>query len=131
VAALKAFDAPVVLLAGGRDKHLPWGEMAALTWQKVRHLILFGEAAGLIEKAMQAASNRESHSPAADQGSQVATQQTEIHRATTLERAVEMAAGVARPGDVVLLSPGGTSFDSYLDFTARGEHFRQLVKELE
>jgi len=115
-AALRAFAAPVVLLAGGRDKHLPWGEMAALTQRKVRHLILFGEAAGLIERAMQEASKAE--------------QVCEIHQAGTLEDAVELAAQLARPGDVVLLSPGGTSFDAYRDFVARGEHFRELVKAL-
>ncbi len=107
----------MVLLAGGRDKHLPWGEMAALTQRKVRHLILFGEAAGLIERAMQAAGKAE--------------QVCEIHQAGTLEGAVELAAQLAQPGDVVLLSPGGTSFDAYRDFVARGEHFRQLVKALE
>jgi len=116
-AALRAFAAPVVLLAGGRDKHLPWGEMAALTQRKVRHLILFGEAAGLIEQAMQAASRAE--------------QVCEIHRAGTLEGAVELAAQLAQPGDVVLMSPGGTSFDAYRDFVARGEHFRELVKALD
>jgi UDP-N-acetylmuramoylalanine--D-glutamate ligase len=40
------------------------------------------------------------------------------------------AAGVAQPGDVVLLAPGGTSFDAYLDFEARGRHFRALVEAL-
>jgi len=116
-AALQAFEAPVVLLAGGRDKHLPWEEMAALTQRKARHLILFGEAAGLIEQAMQTASRAE--------------RACEIHQARTLEGAVELAAKLARPGDVVLLSPGGTSFDAYRDFVARGEHFRKLVKALE
>jgi UDP-N-acetylmuramoylalanine--D-glutamate ligase len=126
VAALRAFDAPLVLLAGGRDKHLPWEEMAALTWLKVRHLVLFGEAAGLIEHAMRAA-QPEPQAP----GAGYAPRSTTIHRADTLERAVEIAAEVARPGDVVLLSPGGTSFDAYPDFVARGEHFRQLVRGLE
>jgi UDP-N-acetylmuramoylalanine--D-glutamate ligase len=115
-AALQAFEAPVVLLAGGRDKHLPWGEMAALTQRKVRHLILFGEAAGLIEQAMQVAERTE--------------RVCEIHQAGTLEGAVELAAQLAQHGDVVLLSPGGTSFDAYRDFVARGEHFRSLVKAL-
>jgi UDP-N-acetylmuramoylalanine--D-glutamate ligase len=119
VAALQAFpDAPIVLLAGGRDKHLPWDEMAALTWQRVRHLILFGEAAGLIEGAM-----RDSQFSVLDS--------CRIRHAGTVKRAVELAAQVAQPGDVVLLSPGGTSFDAYPDFVARGEHFKQLVKALE
>lgn len=119
VAALRAFDAPIVLLAGGRDKHLPWEELSALTWRKVRHLVLFGECADLIEQAMAEAKN----------GS--LPQQTEIHHAGTLARAVDLAAELAQPGDVVLLSPGGTSFDAYRDFVARGDHFRELVRNLE
>ena len=122
VAAMNAFSGPIVLLAGGRDKHLPWGEMATLTWRKVRHLILFGEAAGLIENAMQTAQPR--------RGSEPEHKVCQIHHAGTLERAVQIAARVARSGDVVLLSPGGTSFDAYRDFAARGEEFRQLVTRL-
>ncbi len=120
VAALRSFDEPIILLAGGRDKHLPWEEMATLIWRRVRHLVLFGEAAGLIEAALDKA--RPLDSPLALAG---------LHHAGNLERAVEVAAGLARPGDVVLLAPGGTSFDSYADFVARGEHFRQLVRSLE
>jgi UDP-N-acetylmuramoylalanine--D-glutamate ligase len=119
VAALRSFEAPIVLLAGGRDKHLPWEEMAALTWRKVRHLVLFGECAQLIEGAMARTKN----------GS--VPQQTMIHHAGTLARAVDLAAELARPGDVVLVSPGGTSFDAYQDFVARGDHFRALVRGLE
>jgi UDP-N-acetylmuramoylalanine--D-glutamate ligase len=118
IAALRSFDAPIVLLAGGRDKHLPWKEMAGLTWEKARHLILFGEAAALIEQVMV--------------GSEHARTSTcQIHCAGELARAVEIAAQVSRPGDVVLLSPGGTSYDAYQDYAERGDHFRQLVKGLE
>jgi UDP-N-acetylmuramoylalanine--D-glutamate ligase len=121
VAALQSFDSPIVLLGGGRDKHLAWDDMAALTWRKVRHLILFGEAAGLIETAMRNSKEAALDSP----------YPTHIHQVGTLAKAVELAAGLAQPGDVVLLSPGGTSFDAYRDFTARGEHFRDLVRGLE
>jgi UDP-N-acetylmuramoylalanine--D-glutamate ligase len=48
----------------------------------------------------------------------------------TLDEAVALADHVAQPGDVVLLSPGGTSYDAYLDFAARGQHFRDLVRAL-
>jgi UDP-N-acetylmuramoylalanine--D-glutamate ligase len=120
VAALHSFQEPIVLLAGGRDKALPWEEMAALTWWHARHVVLFGEAAGLIGAALEQAR------PSGSQGTL-----SGVHHAGSLERAVELAAGLARPGDVVLLSPGGTSFDAYADFVARGEHFRQLVGALE
>ncbi len=117
VAALRSFGEPIILLAGGRDKHLPWQEMVSLTWDRVRHLVLFGEAAGLVQAAMQ-----QTRPPAPV---------TQIHDARDLEGAVATAARLAQPGDVVLLSPGGTSFDAYPDFVARGEHFRQLVGALE
>jgi UDP-N-acetylmuramoylalanine--D-glutamate ligase len=120
IAALRSFDEPLILLAGGRDKHLPWDEMGGLMWQRVRHLVLFGEAANLIEATVEWVR---------PSGGQVAL--AGVHHAGDLERAVELAAGLATPGDVVLLSPGGTSFDAYADFVERGEHFRQLVKALE
>jgi len=118
IAALRAFDAQVILLAGGRDKHLPWADMAALAWARVKHLILFGEAAALIEREML-------RSPSSSHGA------CRLHRCQSLEQAVDLAATLAMAGDLVLLSPGGTSFDAYPDFAARGEHFRQLVKSLE
>jgi UDP-N-acetylmuramoylalanine--D-glutamate ligase len=119
VAALRAFpDDRIILLAGGRDKHLPWTDMATLTWQRVSHLILFGEAAGLIEEAMR---NTEASG----------AKSCRIYQAGSLERAVEVANQVAQPGSVVLLSPGGTSFDAYRNYVARGEHFQRLVKALE
>jgi UDP-N-acetylmuramoylalanine--D-glutamate ligase len=125
VAALRSFpNDRVVLLAGGRDKHLPWEEMADLTWRDASHLVLFGEAADPIEQAMERARERQTRS----QGRGATVQ---VHQAGTLERAVEIAARLAVAGDVVLLSPGGASFDAYANFVARGEHFRQLVQALE
>jgi UDP-N-acetylmuramoylalanine--D-glutamate ligase len=114
-AALRSFDEPIVLLAGGRDKKLPWGDFARLVRQRVRVLILFGEAAGLIHEAVAAG-------PGDDR--------LRIVRCADLADAVNVAARATQPGDVVLLSPGGTSFDAYKDFAARGEHFRALVNGL-
>lgn len=119
VAALRAFDAPIVLLAGGRDKHLPWGEAAALILRKVRYLVLFGEAVPIIERAMVVARAEDK-----------ITGGPEMTSVRALEEAVAVAAQVVRPGDVVLLAPGCTSFDAFRDFAARGERFRELVKQL-
>lgn len=117
VAALKSFDEPIVLLSGGRDKHLPWEEYSRMVHRKVRHLVLFGEAANLIEESVRK-----------DTPADSVLQSIEKHG--TLAEAVEAAARLARPGDVVLMSPGGTSFDAYEDFAERGEHFRQIVQAL-
>jgi len=119
MAALRAFEGQsIVLLAGGRDKHLPWEELASLAWRSTRHMILFGEAAGLIEEAMAQARGRSSGA-------------CHVHRVEDLAQAVRLASRLVRPGDAVLFSPGGTSFDAYLDFAQRGDHFRKLVQDLE
>jgi UDP-N-acetylmuramoylalanine--D-glutamate ligase len=123
IADLESFDEPLILLAGGRDKHLPWDEMADLTLEKVRHLVLFGEAAGLIAEQIEEAQSR-----AVARGG--TTHGITVHRCRELEEAVKVAARVAQERDVVLLSPGGTSFDAYRDFEERGTHFRDLVNAL-
>jgi UDP-N-acetylmuramoylalanine--D-glutamate ligase len=131
VAALESFQAPLILLAGGRDKHLPWDRWADLVLQRVRHLVLFGEAAGLIEAAILDAHARASAGtePAVD-AEPVVRALPHLHRCSALKEAVRTANRVARAGDVVLLSPGGTSFDAYRDFEERGEHYGRLVQEL-
>jgi UDP-N-acetylmuramoylalanine--D-glutamate ligase len=117
IAAINAFKEPLVLLAGGRDKNLPGEDFSTLVLNRVRFLILFGEAAGLIEDALQTALR---------QG------QTMIpyRKCAGLQDAVEAAADIVQPGEVVLLSPGGTSFDEFVDFADRGEKFRLWVQEL-
>jgi UDP-N-acetylmuramoylalanine--D-glutamate ligase len=125
IAALKSFDQPLILLAGGRDKHLPWDEMADLTLGKVRHLVLFGEAADLIAGQIEAARER-----AVRRSGTATCTLVGVHHCQGLEEAVETAARVAQERDIVLLSPGGTSFDAYRDFEERGRHFRELVDAL-
>ncbi len=116
LAAIRAFDEPIVLLLGGRDKNLPWEELAALLHERVDHLVLFGEAADKINAALGMTVP----------GGRPFT----LARCAGLEEAVQAAAGVAAAGDVVLLSPGGTSFDEFRDFEERGEVFRKWVSEL-
>jgi UDP-N-acetylmuramoylalanine--D-glutamate ligase len=115
MAAIRSFSEPIVLLLGGRDKNLPWDELACLIHERVENVIIFGEAVGVITSALEQA-----HSPL----------QKTIKRCKDLEEAVQAAAVVAKPGDVVLLSPGGTSFDQFNDFEERGEAFRKWVSEL-
>ena len=114
MAAIRSFDEPIVLLLGGRDKNLPWKDLADLVHQRVEHVVLFGEAAGIIETALGPTSGKT---------------RTQV-RCEGLRDAVSMAARVAEPGSVVLLSPGGTSFDEFTDFAERGERFKTWVQEL-
>jgi UDP-N-acetylmuramoylalanine--D-glutamate ligase len=119
IAALRSFNEPLVLLLGGRDKHLPWDECAAeLNAGNVRHVILFGEASGLIAEAL------------AQHAEQVGLPGVPVTVRPGLTDAVITAEQVAEAGDVVLLAPGCTSFDAYPDFAARGQHFRTLVEAL-
>jgi UDP-N-acetylmuramoylalanine--D-glutamate ligase len=115
MAALRAFDGPIVLLAGGRDKDLPWEEFAALIAERTAHLVTFGETAEMIAGLVREA-------PAGR------LQSISSHRG--LAEAVRAASDAVSPGDVVLLSPGGTSFDEFVDFAERGECFKRWVSEL-
>jgi UDP-N-acetylmuramoylalanine--D-glutamate ligase len=122
MAAIRAFEEPLILLAGGRDKDLPWDEFATLISQRVDHLIVFGEAAEKILTALQACNlhpeERGERPPLT------------IARCNDLRAAIHVAAEFVEPGDVVLLSPGGTSFDEFRDFEERGECFSRWVIEL-
>lgn len=113
MAAIRSFEEPLVLLLGGRDKNLPWDDLARLVHERVWAVVLFGEAGDKIRRALEEAG-----------GPQV------LEQYGHLQEAVQAAAQLARPGDVVLLSPGATSFDEFRDFEARGEAFRKWVSEL-
>lgn len=117
-AALKSFDESIILLAGGRDKKLPWAELAGLIAQRVRYLLTFGEFGATIAEYARAARI-------------FGGRLEDVENVPTLDEAVKRAAEIARAGEIVLLSPGCTSFDAYEDFAARGEHFRTLVNQLE
>jgi UDP-N-acetylmuramoylalanine--D-glutamate ligase len=129
LAALRSFDESIVLLAGGRDKKLPWDEFASETVQRVRHLITFGEAGTMIAQIVEG--EMEGGVRTGKNGSGPSSIRLErITRVQTLEEAVEAAARLSRSGDVVLLSPGGTSFDAFCDFAERGDRFKELVWQL-
>jgi UDP-N-acetylmuramoylalanine--D-glutamate ligase len=117
IAAVKSFDEPLILLLGGKDKDLPWDELIRLAVKRCKAVICFGEfgptIADYLEKASRYTPDR---------------QLKTIETVRLLHEAVSIARRIAESGDVVLLSPGGTSFDQYKDFEARGVHFRNLVR---
>jgi UDP-N-acetylmuramoylalanine--D-glutamate ligase len=116
IAALRSFDEPIILMVGGRDKNLSWDEFAQLAAERVDHLILFGEAAPVIANVLRGAPSGE--------------RPYSVDEVPGLEEAVAVAARIAEQGEIILLSPGATSYDQYHDFAERGEHFRKLVRGL-
>ena len=116
IRSMRTDDGPLVLLAGGRDKGLTWDAFAAEVCTRVQTLIVFGEAQAGILKAMEGFGRR--------------LNGVSMVKTDSFEDAVREAGLRCRPGGTVLLSPGGTSFDSHPDFAARGDHFRWLADRL-
>lgn len=108
--ALGSFSSPVILIAGGRDKDADFGMLRERVRKQVRGIVLLGEAAEKMEKVFR--------------GLQP------LVKVSSLKNAVEKAREMAEPGDVVLLSPGCTSFDMFRNFEDRGEQFKALVRQL-
>jgi len=100
---------PAVLVAGGRNKGLDLGPMADAV-DKVRSVVAIGDASPEVEEAFAG--------------------RCPVTAAGSMEEAVRMAAGSARPGEAVLLSPGCASFDWYGSYAERGDHFCRLVREM-
>jgi UDP-N-acetylmuramoylalanine--D-glutamate ligase len=106
--ALLAQRSPVVLMAGGKDKGLDFEGLRPLLREKAKAIVLIGQMTEKLFTAWNSA--------------------VPCVRATTLADAVERARQLAKPGDVVLFSPGCSSFDMFKDFEDRGDQFRALVQ---
>jgi UDP-N-acetylmuramoylalanine--D-glutamate ligase len=115
IAAILSFSEPIILLLGGRDKNLPWDKLAVLVHERVDRVVLFGEAAERIAAELEKAP---------------VSFKKPVERCIGLEEAIQVAALKTKPGEIILLSPGGTSFDQFRDFEERGEAFRKWVSEL-
>lgn len=113
VTALKAFEEPIVLILGGKDKGTSLDSICMYVRKNVEKVILLGEAADRFEEALRGYGFGN------------------IERARALEEAVSLAREYARAGSVVLFSPACASFDMFKSFEERGNIFRRLVFELE
>jgi UDP-N-acetylmuramoylalanine--D-glutamate ligase len=108
--ALKSFERPMYLIAGGRHKGASYAPMAQFGKGKIKGIIAIGEAKEIIFD---------------DLGHQFPVQFAE-----TLEDAVQTAFELAIPGDIVLLSPGCASFDMFDNYEHRGSVFKKAVASL-
>ena len=117
IAGLRALNTRVILIAGGYDKHIPFDVMGPEVVRYVKRLILVGATSNLIRQAVE-------NAPGYDAAA------LPINQCQTMDEAVETAAKYAVAGDIVTMSPACASFDLYVNFAARGEHFRALVNNL-
>jgi UDP-N-acetylmuramoylalanine--D-glutamate ligase len=108
--ALRAQTKPVILIAGGKDKGFTFDPLRPLIEEKVKSTILIGEMAESIRRSWSGAARSDI--------------------ANSLADAVERARAVAGPGEVVLFSPGTSSFDMFKSYADRGDQFRALVQAL-
>ncbi len=114
LSAVQGLSGPLVLIAGGQGKGADFSPLVDVVKGKVRTVILLGEDASLMEKAL------------ADVVPVVRVSSTE----GSMEEAVTQAQSLAQPGDTVLLSPACASFDMFAGFAARGEAFMAAVRAL-
>lgn len=111
IKSIESFQEPLILIAGGRDKAGEFSALREVVKERVKTLILIGEAAGEIRDALGDVSD--------------------TIMAKDMEDAVKKSHDIARKGNVVLLSPACASFDMFRDFEDRGRQFKQNVMELE
>lgn len=116
LAGLKSYKKPVILIAGGYDKHIPFDVLAEEGIDKIKALILTGNTKEIIYKAFEKIMNeRKINLP--------------VFMVNSFEEAVLKAKDIANPGDIVTLSPACASFDMFKNFEERGKYFKDIVNK--
>jgi UDP-N-acetylmuramoylalanine--D-glutamate ligase len=110
IKSLESFTEPIILIAGGRDKAGDFSILRPLVKEKVKAVVLIGEAGEKIKRTLE--------------------DLTDTVMAEDLRDAVNTSRSMALKGDVVLLSPACASFDMFLDFGDRGRQFKKIVTEI-
>lgn len=116
IAGLNSFAGKVILIAGGKDKGIPYDALGPVVNDHVKLLILCGATAGVIRQAVEQAENYAG---------------LEIVDVDDYRQAVALADSRAGTGDVVILSPASTSFDRFANFMERGRVFKEIVNSLD
>ena len=117
IAGLRSFNQKIILIAGGYDKKIPYGPLAPEILAHVKTLVLMGATGPRIEAAVRGCAGFDESA-------------LTILHADSMQHAVELARGAARPGDVVSLSPASASFDLYPNFEVRGRDYKNIVNNL-
>ena len=116
IAGLNAFSQKVILIAGGKDKGIPYDALGPVVNEHVKLLILCGATAGVIRRAVEQSENYAG---------------LEIREVQDYHEDVDLARSRAVEDDVVILSPASTSFDRFANFMERGRVFKEIVNALQ
>jgi UDP-N-acetylmuramoylalanine--D-glutamate ligase (EC 6.3.2.9) len=117
LATISVFDKPVVLIAGGYDKHIPFEPLAEKGWNNIKSLILLGVTKDKIRDVfLKVIQEKDISIP--------------IYIVNSLEEAVMKAREISKPGDYVVLSPACASFDMFPNFEVRGNKYKEFVNNL-
>lgn len=116
IVGLNSFEKKVILIAGGKDKNIPYDEIGDVIMKKVKKLVLTGATAPKIKEAVLK--------------SKLYTTDFEIVETNGFKDAVLEASKDAKAGDIVILSPASTSFDRFKNFEERGRVFKDIVNSL-
>ena len=117
--AVESFDRPIVAMIGGQKKDVALSAFCETLVRSCRAVVCVGECGASFAQAVRSVAAGETHA-----------RRTVVHRVQRLEDGLQLARHEARPGDVVLFSPGAPSFDGYANFTQRGDHFMRIVQSL-
>ncbi|CDM69627.1 UDP-N-acetylmuramoylalanine-D-glutamate ligase [Clostridium bornimense] len=118
LAGLNAFDHPVILIAGGYDKNIPFEPLAEEGYEKIKSLILLGKTKEKIKEVF-------------DNVIKEKNLLLPIYVVNTMEDAVLKAKEISKEGDIVTLSPACASFDMYPNFEVRGRAFKDIINKLQ
>ena len=118
-ASLRAFGQKVILIAGGYDKKIPYDIMGELIIEKVKSLVVMGQTGQQILDAFEKEKQK------TGKGKDIKVQKVKY-----LEEAVRKAYKLAKPGDLIVLSPASASYDMFPNFEIRGKLFKEIVKAL-
>lgn len=117
IGTLSLYEKKIIIIAGGYDKHIPYDPLGPVICKKVKVLILMGDTAPKIEKAVKESPEYSENTPV-------------IINVNNMEEAVNAARKNAKKGDIVSLSPASASFGLYKNFMQRGNHFKDIVNNL-
>ena len=134
IAALRSFDRPIVLIAGGADKNLPFDDLAREILTRAKAVVLLnGTATPKLIEALARIDERpktNDQSSTSNDASFVVRRSSFVGPLTDFDQAIAAARTLAEPGDIVLLSPGCASFGMFRNEFHRGEEFRRIVQQL-